>query len=336
MKSLKKNILSSKFPQRSKARVPGFSLIELLVAISIIGILAGIALISFTGAQRQARDTERKSDIAQYQSYLETYANSGVGFYPVYASPTSLVAVCISDLNAPTCPEDQTTGQIYRYMSDSGGTKYVIWATMEGSGGYWTGCSNGRIGEVAVTSTNGDCPVADITSTPTPAYTNTPTHTPTPTLTPSPTPSPFPCNDGILDNGCFEAGISSWNGISGGASIVSTEFHTGASSLQIVQPTSGTKWVRQERSVVVGQNYSISGWMKTSLTSGNAEIAVFWLDSNNNLIWTTAVAATTGTTNWTHYSTSLTTPANAVLARFQVHVRNGPGGTAWFDDLSLQ
>ena len=159
MKSFNKFDFVKKNKFRNLINGLGFSLIELLVVISIIGILAGIALVSFTGAQRQARDSERKSDIKQYQAYLESYANARVGFYPIYISSTSLVSVCTSDLNAPACPEDKTTGQTYRYISNSQGTKYVVWATLESSGQFWTGCSNGRVGQVAIESTDGDCPI---------------------------------------------------------------------------------------------------------------------------------------------------------------------------------
>jgi len=39
-----------------------FTLIEMLVVISLIGILAALALASYAGTQKQARDTNRKSD----------------------------------------------------------------------------------------------------------------------------------------------------------------------------------------------------------------------------------------------------------------------------------
>jgi len=55
LKLFKKSAFVRGFRRRNLLKVQGFSLIELLVAISIIGILAGIALVSFTGAQRQAR-----------------------------------------------------------------------------------------------------------------------------------------------------------------------------------------------------------------------------------------------------------------------------------------
>ena len=51
----------------------GFTLIELLVVISIIGILAGLTLSSYSGAQKQARDTQRKADLTQLKTALEAY-----------------------------------------------------------------------------------------------------------------------------------------------------------------------------------------------------------------------------------------------------------------------
>jgi prepilin-type N-terminal cleavage/methylation domain-containing protein len=45
--------------------IKGFTLIELLVVISLIGLLAALALVSYIGVQKQGRDTQRKSDLRQ-------------------------------------------------------------------------------------------------------------------------------------------------------------------------------------------------------------------------------------------------------------------------------
>lgn len=64
-------------------RSKGFTLLELLVVIAIIGLLAGIATISFGSARAKARDARRVSEVKQYQNALNLYAdNNTAGTYP--------------------------------------------------------------------------------------------------------------------------------------------------------------------------------------------------------------------------------------------------------------
>jgi len=56
-----------------KSSLKGFTLIELLVVISIIGILAGTALVSMQQMKITARDTTRKRDIVQLEKALVQY-----------------------------------------------------------------------------------------------------------------------------------------------------------------------------------------------------------------------------------------------------------------------
>lgn len=51
----------------------GFSLLELLVVIGVIGMLAAISLPNFMSARERARDAQRKSDLIQIQKALELY-----------------------------------------------------------------------------------------------------------------------------------------------------------------------------------------------------------------------------------------------------------------------
>lgn len=63
----------------------GFTMIELLVVISILGILATVGLTSFRTSQIRSRDTKRKSDLEQIQRALEMYLND-YGTYPLSTS----------------------------------------------------------------------------------------------------------------------------------------------------------------------------------------------------------------------------------------------------------
>ena len=111
-------------------RTGGFTLIELLVVIAIIGILSSLALVSYSGAQRQARDSQRRSDLAQYRNGLENFATANDSLYPVEASTVDMVDdVCptlTTDEHLSSCPDDPVTGRDYLYLSDANGTEYVI------------------------------------------------------------------------------------------------------------------------------------------------------------------------------------------------------------------
>ena len=126
----------------------GFTLIELLVVISIIGILASLSLVSYSGAQKQTRDTQRRSDLNQYRNALETYAASSGGLYPVAAAgATSSICGTGKDLEGfiASCPEDPLgDSYVYQYWSDGSG--FTLWGKLE-TGGYWKICSNGKSGK---------------------------------------------------------------------------------------------------------------------------------------------------------------------------------------------
>lgn len=51
----------------------GFTLIELMIAIAIVAILATVGLTIFTGSQKSARDTKRRSDISAIANAFESH-----------------------------------------------------------------------------------------------------------------------------------------------------------------------------------------------------------------------------------------------------------------------
>lgn len=63
-----------------KNKQSGFTIVELLIVIIIIGILAGLVITQILGANQKARDTERKTDLNSVASQLETYFAKTGGF----------------------------------------------------------------------------------------------------------------------------------------------------------------------------------------------------------------------------------------------------------------
>lgn len=53
----------------------GFTLIEILIVISIIGILSSLLLSNLQDARARARDTQRKNDLKQVKTALRMYYN---------------------------------------------------------------------------------------------------------------------------------------------------------------------------------------------------------------------------------------------------------------------
>jgi type II secretion system protein G len=63
-------------------RQQGFTIVELLIVIVVIGILAGLVIVTYNGIQQKARNTERTTDISALQSHLEAYFAQNNGTYP--------------------------------------------------------------------------------------------------------------------------------------------------------------------------------------------------------------------------------------------------------------
>jgi len=67
-----------------KSKQSGFTIVELLIVIVVIGILATLVIVTFSGVQQKARDTKRETDVKALASQLEVYyANNSS--YPALA-----------------------------------------------------------------------------------------------------------------------------------------------------------------------------------------------------------------------------------------------------------
>ncbi len=145
----------------------GFTILELLVVVAILGVIASFVVVRMTGVQASARDSQRMSDIRQYQNALEIWSNSNGGLYPAGSPAVDAISLCSGggSLSAYRCTNDPTVasgGTPYRYSANAARTAYVLWATLERNNQIFYVCSSG----VAVTRSatgwtapsNGVCP----------------------------------------------------------------------------------------------------------------------------------------------------------------------------------
>lgn len=104
----------------------GFTLLELLVVISIIGILVAMGAVAFTTAQKRGRDSKRRGDIQAIQKAFEQYyADNGL-----YATTCSTMASGYLPGGLPTDPQGS---QSYTINCDS--DQYCTCAQLEDADG---------------------------------------------------------------------------------------------------------------------------------------------------------------------------------------------------------
>jgi len=128
----------------NKQKTKAFTLVELIVVITILAILWTIAFISLQWYSRDARDSVRIADISNLKRTLELFQTTKW----IYPEPTSWVAVTYSWAEVWTQwtiwdsvitnldklnkkPTDPLTGNEYTYSRLNTKKEYEMWAIME-------------------------------------------------------------------------------------------------------------------------------------------------------------------------------------------------------------
>ncbi len=141
-----------------KTKQSGFTIVELLIVIVVIGILAGLVITTFNGIQQKARDTERETDIKAIHAQVEAFW-AQKGYYPSLTdlndrtATTGFVAVNLKGLDTGAFQDPKGTASAlvaapaansYAYaVTNAGGTsceaddttcaRYTLTATLEGT-----------------------------------------------------------------------------------------------------------------------------------------------------------------------------------------------------------
>ncbi|HEV7951902.1 MAG TPA: type II secretion system protein [Candidatus Saccharimonadales bacterium] len=138
----------------NKPKYQGFTIVELLIVIVVIGILAAITIVAYNGVQQRGRDVKRKDDVAkivhagklwlvdsgkQFNELGGGSSGSTLGWFDSPYSPyPSVKSVFVSGgflAEGVTDPINRKTGTIYAYMiapcNDGDNTTRVALAKLE-------------------------------------------------------------------------------------------------------------------------------------------------------------------------------------------------------------
>lgn len=121
-----------------KKRDQGFTIVELLIVIVVIGILAALVVTTYAGIQAKARDSKRQTDVQALQTQVEAFYAAN-NYYPSNADLTSstwratnMKSLDAGALNDPSCSGSScgalltttptATSKEYEYAPTTGGT----------------------------------------------------------------------------------------------------------------------------------------------------------------------------------------------------------------------
>jgi prepilin-type N-terminal cleavage/methylation domain-containing protein len=100
----------------------GFTLIEVLVVVAIIGILTAILVVNFSAARQNAKNKSLRSSLGQVQLGLEVYKAQNNQY------PATLLALASYVSAIPTTADSGNPSCVITYATDAGGTYYKLTA----------------------------------------------------------------------------------------------------------------------------------------------------------------------------------------------------------------
>jgi prepilin-type N-terminal cleavage/methylation domain-containing protein len=156
----------SKFFTLQLTEKRGFTLIELMIAVSIVGILSTVGMVMYSSSQKVARDSKRKQDLRSIAQALEIFyleykrypcsdaggtgVNSNTGNWLTDSNVANCISTGVTGTNTslapsymnsvPKDPLSPSTTYQYSYLSSGNNTlgtqpcgnkDFILWAVLE-------------------------------------------------------------------------------------------------------------------------------------------------------------------------------------------------------------
>ena len=281
----------------------GFTIVELLIVIVVIGILAAITIVAYNGIQDRARISSVSSALSQAAKKLAVYQVDNPDLYP--ADKTALEALGIKDSSSVTYQYTRTSGtpNTFCITATNGTISYKIsnTNTIPSAGG----CAGHGVG--------GTDALTNLAINPSAA--SSISYWSTNTGNASTVRDAAETRTGSLSTGSVRTNIT----VTGSAS---TQLWDGSATPLVP--------------VTTGESVTISAWVKASVAGRTINIADRW--RNNALTEVTGASTSPGftsSTSWTRISYTATVPASTTYSHISFYFNGQAGDSWWLDDVMV-
>jgi len=266
---------------------PGFTIVELLIVLVIIGILAALVVVAYNGIQERARASTASSALTQTAKKIALWQVDNPGTAPDCATFISL----LSNPSGSTCTGTGVTSHdtAYQYTAGTNGA-YCITATV-GPTSYYLNTTTATKPTEGGCNGHGQGGVVPITN--------------------------------LAVNPSVESDTSGWaarwyggNGGAGTTARTSTSAYTGSSGYRKTWTTSGNGqdvgYQFTALNIVVGKTYTFSVYMRSSVSTKYKRWLI-WQDSSGTNLNGASVGTETAinANTWGRLTVSGTAPTNA-------------------------